>query len=124
MIVDGARTAAELLEAFFAVQPGEALAVLHLDGERRLLATTFGQPGGEDMVDFPIRDILASALRIGAASIIVAHNHPSGDAEPSEQDLAATRRLAQAAAATGIVLDDHLIFAAGDCRSFRELKLL
>ena len=54
----------------------------------------------------------------------IAHNHPSGDPSPSRADIEATRRLAEAAAALGIRLHDHLIFAGGDCRSFRALGLL
>ena len=124
MIIDSSRAAAELLAPFFAAHEDEVVAVIHLDGGRRLLATTFGEAGEEDSVDLHIRDILGSALRLGADSLIVAHNHPSGDAEPREEDLRATRRLADAAAGAGIRLTDHLIFSGDDCRSFRELNLM
>ena len=71
-----------------------------------------------------MRAIFAAGLRHGAEGLVIAHNHPSGDPEPSRADIEATRRLADVAAALGIRLHDHLIFAGGECRSFRELGLL
>jgi DNA repair protein RadC len=124
MFVQTPAAAAALLAPYFASSPEEIVAVLHLDGGGRLLATTYSARGGADEVELPVRDILAAALRMGAASIVVAHNHPSGDPTPSEADLSATRRLAEAAAAAGIRLTDHLVFGEQDCRSFRELGLL
>ncbi|HEX2763623.1 MAG TPA: JAB domain-containing protein [Allosphingosinicella sp.] len=124
MLIRTAADATHLLAPFFASQIDvEAVAVLHLDQERRLLGTTFSE-GVAEQADLPLREILGAALRVGAAAIIVAHNHPSGDPEPSEQDLSATRRLFEAAGAAGIRLVDHLIFAGGECRSLRKLGLL
>ena len=68
-----------------------------------------------------MREIFRAALNHGAAGLVIAHNHPSGDPRPSPADVAATRRLAETAAALDIVVHDHLIFAGGECRSFREL---
>ncbi len=121
MTVDTARQAAELLAPHFAARDDAAVAVLHLDSERRLLATTLGEAGAGGL---PVRDILAAALRVGAVAVIVALNRPGGDALPSEEDRAAARRLAEAAAALGVRLTDHFIFAGEDCHSFRELGLL
>jgi len=73
----------------------------------------------------PIRAIIEDAFRLGTVGLIVAHNHPSGNPNPSEADLAATKELAATAGSLGIQLHDHLIFGAGgDCRSFRALGLL
>jgi DNA repair protein RadC len=71
-----------------------------------------------------MREIFRAALNHGAVGLIIAHNHPSGNPEPSRADIEATRTLAQTAASLGIVLHDHLIFAGDDCRSFRALGLL
>jgi DNA repair protein RadC len=60
----------------------------------------------------------------GSAGIILAHNHPSGDSTPSESDCRATRRLACAAEALDCAIVDHLVFAGGDCSSFRRMGLL
>lgn len=121
MIVDTARVAAELLAPHFAAQEGGAVAVLHLDPDRRLLATTFAEARGTDL---PVRDILAAALKVEAASVIVARSHAGSDAAPTREDRAAARRFADAATAVGVRLTDHLVFADGECRSFRELRLL
>ena len=124
MYIRNADDVASLLAPYFTSQvEGEAVAVVHVDAESRVLGTTFSE-GGMDEAELPVRDILSAALRFGAASIIVAHNHPSGDASPSEQDLGATRRLADASRSAGIRLVDHLIFAGGECRSLRDLGLL
>jgi len=119
-----ARDAADLLEPLFADRSGEMLAVLHLDTERRLIALDELPTAGGDAVELPMREIFTAALNHGAAGIVVAHNHPSGDPQPSRADIEATRRLAETAANLGIRLHDHLIFAGGACRSFRDLGLL
>ena len=124
MIVATARQAAEQLEPLFACAEGETLAVMLLDDERRLIAILHF-PGREpDTMLLPQRSIFATALSLGSTGIVIAHNHPSGEAQPSPADIDATARLAETAASLGIRLHDHLIFAGGVCRSFRELGLL
>lgn len=66
------------------------------------------------------REVFRPAVLAAAASIIVAHNHPSGDPEPSEEDLSITRRLAQVGELLGIGLLDHLILATRGVVSLRE----
>jgi DNA repair protein RadC len=119
-----AQDAAELLAPLFAGEAGERLAVLHLDAAQRLIALDERAGAGPDAVDLPMRDIFLAALDHGAVGLVIAHNHPSGDPLPSRADVEATRRLAETSATLGIRLHDHLIFADGACRSFRELGLL
>lgn len=71
-----------------------------------------------------IRALLAEALRLDAAGIILAHSHPSGHCRPSGCDIAATRRLAEVAAALDIALIDHLIFTTDAVYSMRAGGLL
>jgi len=66
------------------------------------------------------REVFRSAVACAAASIILAHNHPSGDATPSPDDLELTRRLAQAGELMGIEVLDHLIISAMDYVSLKE----
>ncbi len=66
------------------------------------------------------REVFAPAIRQGAAGIIVAHNHPSGNPEPSEEDLRVTERLAETAKIIGIRLVDHLIIGDGTYVSLRN----
>lgn len=124
MAIVTARDAADLLAPLFADFPGEMLVVLHLDGARNLLAVDQRPAPERDEVALPMQEIFRAALNHGAAGLVVAHNHPSGDPQPSRADIEATRRLAETAATLDIVLHDHLIFAGGECRSFRELGLL
>jgi DNA repair protein RadC len=124
MIVDTARSAADLLAPIFVGAEGEKLAVLHLDPARTLIALDEHDLGGGDEMVLPLREIFAAALRHGSVGLVVAHNHPSGDPRPSRADKAAARRLAETADALAIVLHDHLIFAGGECLSFRRLGLL
>ena len=118
-----ARDAADRLLPHFAAAHGEKIVVLHLDSHRRLLGVT-EYPGTIDGADLPLRAIIGEALRLGAAGMIVAHNHPSGDSWPSGEDVDATRLLGETGRALGITLHDHLIFTGGACSSFRALGLL
>ena len=85
---------------------------------RHTLSGTF------DTVDVPVRAVVADALALDAAGGGMAHNHPSGDATPSEADRLLTARLSRALDALGMRLFDHLIFVGDDYASFSGLGLL
>lgn len=80
--------------------------------------------GDETGGALPFRTIIADAVSQGAAGLLLAHNHPSGDPRPSESDVLATRRLARAADGIDCALVDHFIFAGPTWTSFRCLGLL
>ena len=101
----------------------ENLWVAHLDEHARCLHLS-RHAGDESGTDFPLKDIIADAAEHGSAGLVLAHNHPSGDARPSDSDCRATRRLACAAEALDCAVLDHLIFAGADCTSFRRMGLL
>lgn len=101
----------------------ETLWVAHVDDHARCLHLS-RHGGGETEAAFPIREIIAVAAIRGSAGIVLAHNHPSGDAQPSESDLRATRRLATAAEALDCAVLDHLVFGGSDCTSLRRLGYL
>ncbi|HZF94600.1 MAG TPA: JAB domain-containing protein [Allosphingosinicella sp.] len=126
MIVATAQDAAKLFEPIFAEAPGEAetLAVAYLDRDRRLIELMVSPSESAEHVDLPVRRILEDGLRLGAAGIIVAHNHPSGDAQPSREDIEATRELADTSSRLGMRLHDHLIFAGSERCSLRSMGLL
>ena len=119
----------EAARAFFAgcfAESGparECLWVAHVDGEASCLHLA-RYDGDASTVGFPIRDVIADAAAHQSAGLILAHNHPSGDASPSHADCLATRRLACAAAAIDCRLVDHLVFGGGRSISFRDLGLL
>ena len=70
------------------------------------------------------REVFEPALKHSAAGIMVAHNHPSGDPKPSEDDLEITKRLVEAGKMMGVELLDHVIIATNSHFSFKEEKLL
>jgi DNA repair protein RadC len=101
----------------------ESLWVAHVDDQTRCIHLSRHQ-GDETGVQFPTRQIIADAALHGSAGIVLAHNHPSGDARPSDSDCRVTRRLATAAEAIDCAILDHLVFAGDHCTSFRRLGLV
>jgi len=101
----------------------ESLWVAHVDDQSRCLHVSRHE-GDESTVDFPLREIIKDAALHGSAGIVLAHNHPSGDARPRDRDCRATRRLAAAAEALDCTILDHLIFGGADCSSLRQLGYL
>ena len=87
---------------------------LYLDTQGKLLCEPMLVFRGVlDATPLHPRDIFRNAIRLGAASVIVAHTHPSGDATPSEEDLTETQRLVETGNIVGIPLDDHVIIGCG-----------
>lgn len=70
------------------------------------------------------REVFEPALSLSAASIIISHNHPSGDPKPSENDLELTKRLTEAGKMMGIEVTDHVIVSKNSYFSFKEEKIL
>lgn len=95
----------------------EHFAMLTLDGARRLINMHIITVGTLNASLVHPREVFALALEDRAASIIIAHNHPSGSLEISEQDKEVTIRIEQAGSLLGINLDDHLIIAGDDFES-------
>ena len=65
----------------------------------------------------PIRRVVEMALALNATAVVLAHNHPSGIALPSQEDIATTKKLAMALSGVDIVLADHIVIADGDYTS-------
>jgi DNA repair protein RadC len=101
----------------------ESLWVAHVDDHARCLHVS-AHAGDETGAEFPLKQIIADAVRHGSAGIVLAHNHPSGDARPSDSDCRATRRLATAADALDCAILDHLVFAGQECTSLRQMGYL
>jgi DNA repair protein RadC len=123
--LDGPETAARFFAGCISESDParESLWVAHVDARANCLHVSHYE-GGETGAPFPLGAIITDAARHGSCGILLAHNHPSGDARPSTADCLATRRLAITADALGCRVIDHLIFAGEDCSSLRQLGFL
>ena len=95
--------------ATLAHQPRERFHVLFLDTKNRLIADEEQASGTVDHVPVYPREVVRRALELSAKSVILVHNHPSGDPAPSLADISMTRAVAAACAALDITLHDHVI---------------
>ena len=102
----------------------EHLVCLSLDGGQRLIAQRTITIGILDTVLAHPREVFTDAIVDRAASVLVAHNHPSGDPTPSQKDTALTQQLAAAGQLLGVPLRDHVIVTKTDYYSFRQRHLL
>lgn len=105
-------------------KPYEVFAVLFLDSRHSLLGYKELFRGTINGASVAIREVVKEALDINAASLIVAHNHPSGVAEPSNADKQLTLRLVEALNLVDIKLLDHIVVGDQECVSFAECALL
>ena len=108
-----------LLE-LFSQERNEAVYQLCLDLKGKLLVCKRLGEGGASTVNLDIRKLVENALLSSASYVILAHNHPSGVAMPSQDDRDATDRARAALAAIDVILSDHIIVADGDYISFAQ----
>ena len=102
----------------------EELLALLLDGRLSLLGEVRVARGGRGGVGLSPADVLRPAVQAGAAGVLLAHNHPSGDPRPSKADVKTTRQLQEAAQLLGIQLVDHLVIGDNSFVSMRLQGLL
>lgn len=102
----------------------EEVWLLCLDARNGLKSRLRIAQGGQHGCALSPRDVLRPAIRDSASGIVLVHNHPSGDATPSAEDLAMTEQVALAADLVGIPLVDHVVVARGGARSIRQLGVL
>jgi DNA repair protein RadC len=105
-------------------RPYEVFCCLHLDNRHRLIAFDELFRGTIDGASVHPREVVKQALARNAAAVILAHNHPSGVAEPSQADELITHRLRDALGLVDIRVLDHLIVGDSRCLSFAERGLL
>ena len=102
----------------------EVFAVLFLDTRHRLIEYREMFHGTIDSASVYPRELVKEALRLNAAAVIVSHNHPSGNPEPSGADKVLTQRLKEALALVDVRMLDHIIVAGGTTTSFAERGLI
>jgi DNA repair protein RadC len=87
----------------------ERVRVLYLDTRNRLMMDHHAADGSIDEAAIHPREVIRRALDLGASALILVHNHPSGNPEPSRADIDITRRIAEAGRLLGVVVHDHVI---------------
>jgi DNA repair protein RadC len=114
------RVVAEMLLPQFGCRPVEHFGIVLLDTKHRVLRITVVSVGTLDASLVHPREVFREAANAGAAALVLFHNHPSGDPEPSPDDVTLTRRLAAAGVLMGIEVVDHVILAEARYCSLRE----
>ncbi len=97
----------------------EQFRVLYLDRKNVLIADEAQGRGTVDHVPVYPREVVKRALELNASALILVHNHPSGDATPSAEDIAMTRHIQSAGEALGLALHDHLVIGKAQPVSLR-----
>jgi DNA repair protein RadC len=114
----------QFLQLQLAYLTREVFAVLFLDHQQRLLGFETLFQGTLSQTSVHPREVVKRALALNAAAVILAHNHPSGVAEPSRADEFLTRTLKDALALVDVRVIDHIVVGAGSTASFAERGLL
>lgn len=114
----------EMLRANIGHEQNEVLFAIFLNAKNEVLASkALGEGSVTQAAAFP-RRIVEEALKLKAASIILAHNHPGGVAEPSEHDISITTEIQKALGIMDISLQDHIILAGSEYYSFNRNQLI
>ncbi len=114
--------AALILEPLLRREAREVFLAAYLDTKHRINAIQRVGLGAIDHVPVEPREVFTAALLANARAVIVAHNHPSGDPEPSRADCGVTRRLVLAGELLGVAVLDHLVIGDGCWTSLRTAR--
>lgn len=102
----------------------EKLLAIFVDGAHGIICDEIISDGGQGALRFRASAIVRRAFELDAAAVVLAHNHPSMTARPSDEDIAETRRFRNVAASVGIGLLDHIIVTRAATFSMRKANLL
>jgi DNA repair protein RadC len=105
-------------------EPNEVFKVIYLDSRLRVIDREVIVRGTIDRATIYPRQVMATALRKGASSLVFIHNHPNGDVNPSDHDKTLTRAIVLAAKTLDIAVLDHIIVSKDETFSFRKEGLL
>ncbi|MEG1451933.1 RadC family protein [Brevundimonas sp.] len=105
-------------------EPREQFRILYLDNKNQLIRDEIQNRGTVDHAPVYPREVVRRALELSAKSMIIVHNHPSGDPTPSRADIDMTKQVIEAARALDIQIHDHLIAGRHGVTSFKQLGLM
>lgn len=110
--------------ASMAYKTTEQFRILFLDKKNYLIADEIQGQGTVDHTPVYVREVIKRTLELSASSIILVHNHPSGDVTPSRADIDMTNKIIEAAEKLNIIVHDHIIVGRDGHASFRSLELI
>ena len=110
----------DYLHKHFVGRRDEVVMLLCLDAKRMPLCCRIVSEGSVNPAEVSVRKVVEAALSVNATTVMLAHNHPSGLAVPSMEDIITTRRMATALDAVGILLEDHIVVAGKEYVSLRD----
>ena len=113
-------SAVELFRPKLLGRTTEAVCLMLLDGRGRILYNDILSEGAVSAVPIYIRRLLQLCIAYDAQNVLLAHNHPSGNAAASQNDIVATRQVEMALESIDATLNDHIIFAGDDYHSFAK----
>ena len=123
-ILDTTSKCGQYLLPYFHGESEEVVYLLCLDAKCKALDCVLIHRGGVNVASIAARKVVKAALDANATSVVLAHNHPSGVALPSDADVLVTRRIQEALAPLGIRLADHIVVADDDYVSMAESGFL
>lgn len=123
-VISSPNDSAEIIRNFIADSDREQMVVCCLDTKNQPTSISIVSIGSLNSAIVHPREIYKTAILSNSASIIIAHNHPSNNTDPSHEDIVLTNRLDEAGKIIGIKLMDHLIIGQGGYTSFKEEGLL
>jgi DNA repair protein RadC len=117
------QTLIDYCRAQMAFESKEQFRILFLDKKNKLIADEVQQVGTVDHTPVYPREVIRRTLELSATALILVHNHPSGDPNPSQADIQMTRAIADIAGPLGVIVHDHIIIGRAGHVSMRGLKL-
>jgi DNA repair protein RadC len=123
-VIGSASALMDYLSVTMRHEAAEATRILFLDRKNALIKDEILHRGTIDHTPLYPREVVKRVIELGAAAIILVHNHPSGDPTPSQSDVDMTRQLAAALGTINVVLHDHVIVGRNREASLRKLGLL
>ena len=118
--ITGSKDAFQILKPLFQDLPHEEFHVLFLNRSNTVIKRIKVGLGGVSGVYVDIKIILNEAVKVLCSSLILAHNHPSGNLKPSKQDIEITQKITKAASYLDIAVLDHIIIGEHDYYSFKD----
>ena len=123
-ILDTTQRCGDYLTPFFFGETEEVVYLLGLDAKCKALGCVKLFSGTVNYANLSVRRVVEAALNMKATSVVLAHNHTSGIAVPSQEDIQTTKSVAHALDLMGILLADHIVVADGDYVSMAESGLM